>query len=162
MTGPESTQSVVPDRKELSDAISFVLKDLRGPVDAAVVAKKIKAERPAWILRERRLKKLTKRFIKERENNPPKINNRYTPTDMNSPPIKFSSPSRSISSKTDTTVTSPYSIEELDLVEEGHSERQETKSNPVGEKNLNIKSVYEADNEDNDSSDDCCVACAIM
>lgn len=57
----KSKKTVTPEGADLSEAISFVLKDYNnGPVDAAAVTKMLKDEHPTWKLTDRRVNKFLK------------------------------------------------------------------------------------------------------
>ena len=148
----------------------------------ANVAGKLKEEHPTWKLPERRVKKFVKKYISEKEANPPATDDEDASADKKPSLKKFSSPSRSIrrlfspkkkkdapvavdpdTSSDAPPVSGEDSASELVIAKEEDSVEEE-EPDTVEEENVveEEKEDAYATEENAESSYDCFAPCAIM
>lgn len=102
MAESKSKKAVAPGGKDLSEAVSVVLKEYNGPVNVTYVTQQIKKEHPTWKLPERRVNKFVKRYMSEDKNLAGADDDATAATEYNktektpSSPSKLSSSARSI------------------------------------------------------------------
>lgn len=147
----------------------------------ANVAGKLKEEHPTWKLPERRVKKFVKKYVSEKEANPPATDDEDASADKKPSVKKFSSPSRSIrrlfspkkkkdapvavdpdTSSDAPPVSAEDSASEPVIAEEDSVEEEEPDT--VEEENVveEEKEDAYATEENAESSYDCFAPCAIM